>query len=139
MKNSSSFSHDPLSALLSSIKVNATAGHQTLFIPASKFNYAVINWLEKAGYIFKVKQIKDLRGKITFKIHLKGHISLNLFKNLKRISRPGKRVYLSYRELLFHKNKMGQFNTYLISTSAGLKDLNYCIQNHLGGEILFRI
>ena len=121
-----------LSNLLISIKNGYIARKSTVSIKFSLFVLKVLKILYIEGFINSY--FISNKGKIIIK--LKYYQNSKLFNQLKVISKPGKRVYLTSREL---KRKYYYYNFVLISTTQGLMTHKLAIRKNLGGEILFTL
>ena len=124
---------DPIADMLTRIRNANSAKHKTVDIPASNMKLAIADILFKEGYIKSFEEIKDnTQGiiRITLKYDEKG---TRVIDGLKRISKPGLRVYASKEELPQVLNGLG---IALISTSKGIKTDKEARQEGLGGEVL---
>ena len=109
---------DPIADMLTRIRNANTAKHDTVEIPASKMKKAIADILLSEGYVKAVDIITD--GKFeTIKITLKYGTDKNekIITGLKRISKPGLRVYASKDEL---PRVLGGLGTAIISTNKGV-------------------
>jgi len=109
---------DPIADMLTRIRNANSSKHKTVDIPASKMKKAIADILLEEGYIKSVEEMKDdTQGiiRITLKYDEKG---AKVIDGLKRISKPGLRVYASKDELPQVLNGWG---IALISTSKGIK------------------
>ena len=124
---------DPIADMLTRIRNANSAKHKTVDIPASNVKKAIANILLEEGYIKEVEEIKnDTQGmlRITLKYDEKG---ARVIDGLRRISKPGLRVYASKDELPRVLNGLG---IALISTSKGIKTDKEARAEGLGGEVL---
>ena len=124
---------DPIADMLTRIRNANSAKHKTVDIPASNMKKAIANILLEEGYIKEVEEIKnDTQGmlRITLKYDEKG---ARVIDGLRRISKPGLRVYASKDELPRVLNGLG---IALISTSKGIKTDKEARKENLGGEVL---
>ena len=112
------------------------------FVPKTKLTYNLLNLLLKENLIISFYEITNLRKKKKYyKIFLR-QISndLMLIKDLKLISKPSRRIYLSSKNYKKYKNtKIFKAFLVIISTSSGLLTLNDCLIKGIGGEILLVI
>ena len=109
---------DPIADMLTRIRNANSSKHKTVDIPASKMKKAIADILLEEGYIKSVEEMKDDTQGIN---------------GLKRISKPGLRVYASKDELPQVLNGLG---IALISTSKGIKTDKEARKEGLGGEVL---
>ena len=118
---------DPIADMLTRIRNANSARHTTVEIPASKVKLAIAQILLDEGYIssFEKGMIK-----VTLKYDEKGK---RVISGLKRISKPGLRIYVSCEELPQVLNGLG---IALVSTSKGIKTDRNARKEGLGGEVL---
>ena len=124
---------DPIADMLTRIRNANSAKHKTVDIPASKMKTAIAEILFKEGYIKSFEVINDeTQGiiRITLKYDEKGK---RVIDGIKRISKPGLRVYASREELPRVLNGLG---IAIISTSKGLKTDKEAREAGIGGEVL---
>ena len=125
---------DPIADMLTRIRNANTAKHDTVEIPASKMKKAIADILLSEGYVQAVDIIED--GKFeTIKITLKYGVDKNekIITGLKRISKPGLRVYASKDEL---PRVLGGLRTAIISTNKGVLTDKEARKQNVGGEVL---
>ena len=124
---------DPIADMLTRIRNANSKKHKTVDVPASNMKKAIANILFKEGYIAAYEEINDnTQGviRITLKYDENG---ARVIDGLKRISKPGLRVYASKEELPQVLNGLG---IALISTSKGIKTDKEGRQEGLGGVVL---
>ena len=124
---------DPIADMLTRIRNANSSKHKTVDVPASNMKKAIAKILFEEGYIRAFEEIKDdAQGiiRITLKYDEKG---ARVIDGLKRISKPGLRVYASKDELPQVLNGLG---IALISTSKGIKTDKEARNEGLGGEVL---
>ena len=124
---------DPIADMLTRIRNANSKKHKTVDVPASNMKKAIANILFKEGYIAAYEEINDnTQGviRITLKYDENG---ARVIDGLKRISKPGLRVYASKEELPQVLNGLG---IALISTSKGIKTDKEARQEGLGGAVL---
>ena len=125
---------DPIADMLTRIRNANSSKHKTVDVPASNMKLAIANILLKEGYIKSFEEIKVENNqdiiRITLKYDEKGS---RVIDGLKRISKPGLRVYASKDELPKVLNGLG---IALISTSKGIKTDKEARNEGLGGEVL---
>ena len=125
---------DPIADMLTRIRNANSAKHKTVDIPASNMKLAIADILFKEGYIKSIEEIKveNNQGiiRITLKYDEKGS---RVIDGLKRISKPGLRVYASKDELPKVLNGLG---IALISSSKGFKTDKDARNEGLGGEVI---
>ena len=124
---------DPIADMLTRIRNANSAKHKTVDIPASKMKTAIAEILFKEGYIKSYELINDeTQGiiRVTLKYDEKG---TRVIDGIKRISKPGLRVYAGKEELPKVLNGLG---IAIISTSKGLKTDKEAREAGIGGEVL---
>ena len=125
---------DPIADMLTRIRNANTAKHDTVDIPASKMKLAIADILLKEGYVKAVDVVEEGNFK-TIKITLKYGANKNekILTGLKRISKPGLRVYASKDEL---PKVLGGLGTAIISTNKGILTDKEARKANVGGEVL---
>ena len=125
---------DPIADMLTRIRNANTAKHDTVDIPASKMKLAIADILLKEGYVKAVDVVEEGNFK-TIKITLKYGANKNekILTGLKRISKPGLRVYASKDEL---PKVLGGLGTAIISTNKGALTDKEARKENVGGEVL---
>ncbi len=125
---------DPIADMLTRIRNANSSKHKTVDIPSSNMKLAIANILLNEGYIKSLEEIKSENNqgiiRVTLKYDEKGS---RVIDGLKRISKPGLRVYASKDQLPKVLNGLG---IALISTSKGIKTDKEARQEGLGGEVL---
>ena len=124
---------DPIADMLTRIRNANSARHTTVEIPASKVKLAIAQILLDEGYIRSFEKIEDGKQgmiQVTLKYDEKGK---RVISGLKRISKPGLRIYVSCEELPQVLNGLG---ITLVSTSKGIKTDRDARREGLGGEVL---
>ena len=125
---------DPIADMLTRIRNANTAKHDTVDIPASKMKIAIADILVNEGYITKYDIVEDGAFK-TIRVTLKYGADKNekVISGLKRISKPGLRVYASSEEL---PKVLGGLGTAIISTNQGVITDKEARKLGVGGEVL---
>ena len=125
---------DPIADMLTRIRNANTAKHDTVDVPASKMKIAIADILFNEGYITKYDIVEDGNFK-TIRITLKYGADKNekVISGLKRISKPGLRVYASAEEL---PRVLGGLGTAIISTNQGVITDKEARKLQIGGEVL---
>lgn len=126
--------NDPIADMLTRIRNANTAKHDTVSIPASKMKLAIAEILLNEGYIKSYEVEKDGKFdviKITLKY--KKNKQVKALNGLKRISKPGLRIYANCEEL---PKVLGGFGTAIISTNKGVITDREARNLHVGGEVL---
>ena len=124
---------DPIADMLTRIRNANSAKHKTVDVPASKMKTAIAEILFREGYIKSFEVISNENQgiiRITLKYDEKG---TRVIDGIKRISKPGLRVYAGKEELPRVLNGLG---IAIISTSKGLKTDKEAREAGMGGEVL---
>ena len=124
---------DPIADMLTRIRNASRSKHKSVDVPASNMKKSIADILFKEGYIKAYEEISDdTQGiiRITLKYDEKGN---KVIAGLKRISKPGLRVYAPKEDLPKVLNGLG---IAIISTSQGLKTDKEARQLGVGGEVL---
>ena len=126
--------NDPIADMLTRIRNANTAKHDTVDVPASKMKIAIANILVDEGYIAKYDLVEDGNFK-TIRITLKYGKDKNekIISGLKRISKPGLRVYANKEEL---PKVLGGLGIAIISTNKGVITDKEALAQGVGGEVL---
>ena len=125
---------DPIADMLTRIRNANTAKHDTVDVPASKIKVAIADILVKEGFVSGYKMI-DVGNFQDIQITLKYGKDKNVkaITGLKRISKPGLRVYASKEEL---PRVLGGLGVAIISTNKGIITDKEARQLNVGGEVL---
>ena len=126
--------NDPIADMLTRIRNANTAKHDTVDIPASKMKLAIAEILFNEGYIKKY-DIEEIGGFKSIHITLKYGADKNVkvISGLKRISKPGLRVYANAEEL---PRVLGGLGVAIISTNKGVITDKEARKMNVGGEVL---
>ena len=125
---------DPIADMLTRIRNSNTAKHDTVDVPASKMKLAIANILLDEGYIAKYDLVEDGHFQ-TIHITLKYGADKNekVITGLKRISKPGLRVYANTEDI---PRVLGGLGTAIISTNKGVVTDKEARKLGVGGEVL---
>ena len=125
---------DPIADMLTRIRNANTAKHDTVDVPASNMKNAIAKILLDEGYIAKCELVEE-GGFQTIRITLKYGRDKNekIISGLKRISKPGLRVYASKEDL---PKVLGGLGIAIISTNLGVMTDKEARKNNVGGEVL---
>ena len=126
--------NDPIADMLTRIRNANTAKHDTVDVPSSKMKLVIANILLDEGYIKKLDVVEDGAFK-TLHITLKYGVDRNdkVITGLKRISKPGLRVYAGKDEL---PRVLGGLGIAIISTNQGVVTDKKARELQVGGEVL---
>ncbi len=131
---------DPIADMLTRIRNANRMKHENVLIPASKFKRKILDVLKKEGFISKIETIKQTKDsklagsnlKVTLK-YSQTREKERVIKGLKRISKPGLRVYAKVDEIPRVFNGLG---IALISTPNGILTDRDARKQNVGGEII---
>ena len=125
---------DPIADMLTRIRNANTAKHDTVDVPSSKMKVAIADILTKEGYVKGYEIIED-GVKKTMRITLKYGKDKNekVISGIKRISKPGLRVYANTDEL---PRVLGGMGTAIVSTNKGVITDKEARKLNVGGEVL---
>ena len=126
---------DPIADLLVRIKNAQASAHESVQIPFSKAKLAIAKILEREGFVGAVEK-KGLKNKEKIEIILKYDQGAPAISELKRVSKPGQRIYISGDKVRSVKQGYGRA---IISTSRGLMTDKEAKKNKVGGEILCQV
>lgn len=124
---------DPIADFLTRLRNAQMTGQPEAMLPYSKFKYAVAQILEREGWVTGLAVVDNGR---TLKVLLKYHHHQPVIQSIRRISTPGRRVYVSRNEIPRVKNGFGMA---IISTSRGLMTSDEARKAKLGGEVICEI
>ena len=124
---------DPIADLLTRIRNANSAKHDTVEIPASNMKKAICQILVNEGYIKDMKVVEDnLQGTIVLTLKY-GEKKTRVIQGLKRISKPGLRIYAGAQEL---PRVMRGLGIAIVSTSKGIMTDKQARKAGVGGEVL---
>jgi small subunit ribosomal protein S8 len=123
---------DPIADMLTRIRNANQAKHESVEMPASRLKLEILEVLKNEGYIAEYEKIEDGKQGV-IKVTLKYVNKERVIKGIKRISKPGLRVYAKSTELPQVLNGLG---VAIISTSNGVMTDREARKNKLGGEVV---
>ncbi|SNT25026.1 MULTISPECIES: 30S ribosomal protein S8 [Antarctobacter] len=125
--------NDPIGDMLTRIRNSQMRGKSTVSTPASKLRGWVLDVLADEGYIRGYESGTDVNGHPTLEISLKYFDGTPVIREVKRVSKPGRRVYMSVDDIPQVRQGLG---VSIVSTSKGvMSDANARAAN-VGGEVL---
>ncbi|MFA6253531.1 MAG: 30S ribosomal protein S8 [Patescibacteria group bacterium] len=126
---------DPIADMLTRIRNAVLVNKPEVLIPTSKIKLSIAKILERENYIGRVAEVKV--GNFNYlKIELKYSDEGPAIRHIRKISKPGQRIYISGREI---PQVLNNFGTAIISTSKGLLTTQEARQGNVGGELMFEI
>ncbi len=130
---------DPIADMLNRIRNAQAISKEIVAIPFSNLKYEIAKILEKQGFVEKLEK-KGRKPRKVFEITLKylpaGQASSPVISGLKRISKPGQRIYIGAKEI---RSVRGGYGISIISTPKGLMTNKEAKRKKLGGEIICEI
>jgi small subunit ribosomal protein S8 len=127
---------DPIGDMFSRIRNGQMRSLNSIDIPSSNFRQNILKILKDEGYIKDYYIEKTENNKIKLKINLKYYEGLPVIKEIKRISKPGRRVYSRATSIPKVMNGLGLA---ILSTPKGVMSDTDARKNNLGGEIICRV
>lgn len=123
---------DPIADMLTRIRNGQRAGKVSVSMPSSKLKQSIANVLKAEGYIADYSEVEE-EGKPSLSVALKYYDGQPVIDTLKRISRPGLRIYKAKDEL---PKVMGGLGVAIVSTSKGVMSDRAARAAGEGGEVL---
>lgn len=123
---------DVIADMLTRIRNASSAKHETVDIPASGTKKAIADILCEEGYVAGYQIIEDGKQGI-IRVTLKYIAKKPVIQGLKRVSKPGLRIYASCEEM---PSVMKGLGTAIVSTSKGIMTDKKARREHVGGEVL---
>ena len=127
---------DPVGDMITRIRNAQLRALSNVAIPNSKFRARILDVLKREGYISNYKLLSDAKHKETLLVDLKYNNGLPVIKEIKRVSKPGRRVYTKADSIEKIQNGLGLA---IISTSMGIMSDNDARTKNIGGEIICRV
>lgn len=125
--------NDPIGDMLTRIRNSQMRGKSTVITPASKQRARVLDVLVDEGYIRGYESATDVNGHPAFEISLKYYEGTPVIRELKRVSKPGRRVYLGVDDIPQVRQGLG---VSIVSTSKGVMTDASARAHNVGGEVL---
>ena len=127
---------DPLGDMLTRIRNGQSAKMAAIHSPSSKLRRNVLEVLKREGYIRGYDEEAEVNGSANLRIELKYHDGEPVIREIKRISKPGRRVYSKIADLARFYNGLG---ISILSTPRGIMSDHEARAANVGGEVLCRI
>ncbi len=124
---------DPIADMLTRIRNGLMAGKTVVSSPASKTRQRILDVLEREGYIRGYSRTEGEANKAELSIELKYMEGEPVIRTINRVSKPGRRVYSSVRDLPRVHNGLG---ISIVSTPKGVLSDAEARENNVGGEVL---
>ena len=126
---------DPIADLLTRIRNAKMVGKTEIRVPSSKLKKVVAEQLQKNGYLTKVV-VEEAKPRDILVVTINDPSESSTIHEIKRISKPGRRVYVGAAEIPKVKSGRG---IVLISTSKGVMTGSEAVKQKLGGELLLEV
>jgi len=127
---------DPIGDMITRIRNAQMRLLNNVKIPGSKFRAKILDVLKQEGYISDYKFLSDSDNKGNLSVNLKYSNGLPVIKEIKRVSKPGRRIYARANSIPRIQNGLGLA---IVSTSKGIMTDNDARNKNVGGEIICRV
>jgi small subunit ribosomal protein S8 len=127
---------DPLGDMLTRIRNGLMRGKSKISTPNSKLRTRVLDVLQSEGYIRGYSQVDFDNGKSEIEIELKYYEGSPVIREIARVSKPGRRVYASVKNIPNVSNGLG---ISILSTPMGVMADHEAREKNVGGEVLCQI
>jgi len=128
---------DPIGDMITRIRNAQMRSLSSVKIPNSKFRAKILDVLKQEGYIADYKNLSDEKNKNNIlSVALKYNQGLPVIKEIKRVSKPGRRIYARADSIPKIQNGLGLA---IVSTSKGIMTDNDARNQNIGGEIICRV
>jgi|TARA_B110000438_G_C15381801_1_gene465097 small subunit ribosomal protein S8 len=127
---------DPIGDMITRIRNAQMRLLHKVNIPSSKFRAKILDVLKEQGYISDYKMMTDSSNKGSLLIDLKYDNGSPVIREIKRVSKPGRRIYVSADSIPKIQNGLGLA---IVSTSKGIMTDNDARNQNIGGEIICRV
>ena len=124
---------DPLGDMLTRIRNGQQARKDSIVTPASKLRVRVLDVLQREGYIRGYSEVEFGNGKSELNIELKYYEGASVIRKIDRVSKPGRRVYVSVKSIPQVANGLG---ITILSTPKGVMADHQAREQNVGGELL---
>jgi len=127
---------DPIADMITRIRNAQLRTLNTVSIPSSKFRAKILGVLKEEGYISDYKTLTDKKNKISLLVDLKYYNGSPVIKEIRRISKPGRRIYTRADSIPKIQSGLG---IAIVSTSMGIMSDNDARLKNIGGEIICKV
>ena len=127
---------DPIGDMITRIRNAQLRALNNVIIPSSKFRARILDVLKQEGYIANYKISSDKNKRESLLVDLKYSNGLPVIKEIKRVSKPGRRIYAKADSIPRIQNGLGLA---IVSTSRGIMSDNDAKNQNIGGEIICRV
>ena len=127
---------DPIADMITRIRNAQLRTLNKVSIPNSKFRARILDVLKEEGYISDYKFLSDKKNKGSLLVNLKYSNGLPVIKEIRRISKPGRRIYTKANSIPRIQSGLG---IAIVSTSMGIMSDNTARSKNIGGEIICKV
>ena len=127
---------DPVGDMITRIRNAQLRALNNVKIPSSKFRAKILDVLKQEGFISNYKLSPDSKNKGIFVVDLKYNNGLPVIKEIRRVSKPGRRIYAKANSISRIHNGLGLA---IVSTSIGIMSDNDARTKNVGGEIICKV
>tara|TARA_B100001146_G_C16097154_1_gene397729 strand:+ start:399 stop:797 length:399 start_codon:yes stop_codon:yes gene_type:complete len=127
---------DPIADMITRIRNAQLRTLNSVSIPSSKFRARILDVLKEEGYISDYKFLSDAKNKGSLIVNLKYNNGLPVIKEIRRISKPGRRIYTKADSIPKIQSGLG---IAIVSTSMGIMSDNDARSKNIGGEIICKV
>ena len=127
---------DPIADMITRIRNAQLRTLDSVSIPSSKFRARILDVLKEEGYISDYKFLSDAKNKGSLIVNLKYNNGLPVIKEIRRISKPGRRIYTKADSIPKIQSGLG---IAIVSTSMGIMSDNDARSKNIGGEIICKV
>ena len=127
---------DPIGDMITRIRNAQLRNLNKVIIPNSKYRAKILDVLKQEGYISNFKVVSETNNKNILEVDLKYNNGLPVIKEIKRVSKPGRRIYAKADSIPKIQNGLGLA---IVSTSMGVMSDNDARLKKIGGEIICRV
>ncbi|MBU1036619.1 30S ribosomal protein S8 [Patescibacteria group bacterium] len=127
---------DPIADMLTRIRNSTAVKKSEIILPYSKIKFAIAQLLKKEGYLEDIEVLKENKNFTELRIVLKYEDKKPVINHIKRVSKPGKRVYVDREHIPFILNNLG---IAILSTSRGIMTNKQARRAKIGGELICEI
>jgi len=127
---------DPIANMLVAMKNSAMVSKKTVTVPFSNIKYAIAQCLKEHGYIVEASKKTQKKNTPVIEMELSFNNGASRLNDVKRVSKPSRRVYMGIHDLRPVKNGHGMI---VLSTPKGILSDKQAKKEQVGGEALFMI
>tara|TARA_Y100000590_G_C15160221_1_gene803269 strand:- start:35 stop:433 length:399 start_codon:yes stop_codon:yes gene_type:complete len=127
---------DPIGDMITRIRNAQLRTLNKVSIPSSKFRAKILEVLKQEGYISNFELKTDSKNKGILSVNLKYNNGMPVIKEIKRVSKPGRRIYAKADSISKIQNGLGLA---IVSTSKGIMSDSDARTKNIGGEIICRV